>query len=1219
MKIFNPVAIGKLESQPSLGGGKEEVVAHTHQNLAVLNGLSINEHGVLQFEGKPVDTVGQEFVNAAILEQFSVVDNKLYFAGAPVDTVGSVFSNDAVLRMFSQSEEGTLLFNGLPIEGGSGTSLPNAEDLKRLAIDENGQLTVDGVVVSGSGGAVTLSVVKLGSGTALLKGVVGTDLQTRSLVAGSNVTLDVSGDEIKINASLSGAVSSATTFKASDGYANSSTISNNAETRIAGAEAPTSEPGLLFLARLGSDVKSSITDVALPVTGSVTPNTALSSSLNGIATAFNNGRLTVPNGTTYTATSPASWFAGTVDWTIEVDLWRSSSNMGTMQNIVSGWNGSIAASSVWVIFNSSNTITVRMANGASTYVDVVSSIAIADTNKHHVEINRSGGVVRIFIDGALAGSASVSVSINAGTGGFGVGGTLVGVDPFYGFLRNVKVYNYAKHTAAYTVPGYYADKVGAVNTVSMAGKLLSASFWKQISSLSVVSTETETSYLKWLLLDSNGLWSWDAANKVWVSSTLANILTSGMTTAALKTALTNNNWNYRSDTIGFAVAFVTDGTTSPVLTSLTLNAIQSADKTAGHTVLNGSASAMPQRTQLQFEGMTVTDNGVSTVVKGATLSSDLMHSGESLEFVVNALQQNSGHIGSKSVDLRGLQHGSTLAFDAVSNGFKAASPAQGASGNGLFATDPFTLAPGEEKTVTHQLVLGGRAVYQADSILSGEDLEAKFPLSRISEIVSTSLFKASVSGQTTLSLQRTTSTPVKSTGAAFPVAHGFGIAYRVGEYIYLIPVYAGAVNTVSLSVYRAHVSAPTSWTLLPDTLPKSFVSIGVVQCVLTQYEGYTYMVLADGIYRASFENPAYWTLYAPAAPISGSPVHILNGYMYLFGSSSDAKIYRASMADLTQWSVVGTMPDAVTGPSFWTYGDYMYRAGGNLAAANTSSNKVWRASVSDPTSWTQIGTLPATTGYATLCVVGSKVMLFGGRTDATTLFRNTAYISDAGNPVTWSSMTALTSATILSVGYVVGNSAYVVGGYKTGPAYVTDTNVYTLKQTASASSGVVVFQDQNVSLFSKLKSASVSALLGSGYALKYAVSLDGVWHAYDGSSLKSSASMDGALASSTPATLSSGIQYSLAGLADLDISSVVSLKLAVALETSDLTSYGEILGAGLTFVTAQTASPLQIAGYTSSAGDIGLMHILGDYSSTNVKNKTSSEMTVVLKVYDGAL
>ena len=50
-----------------------------------------------------------------------------------------------------------------------------------------------------------------------------------------------------------------------------------------------------------------------------------------------------------------------------------------------------------------------------------------------------------------------------------------------------------------------------------------------------------------------------------------------------------------------------------------------------------------------------------------------------------------------------------------------------------------------------------------------------------------------------------------------------------------------------------------------------------------------------------------------------------------------------------------------------------------------------------------------------------------------------------------------------------------------------------------------------------------------------------------------------------------------------------------------------------------TYSPLLISGYGSSFGDLGLAHVQGDYSSTNVKNKTSSEMTVVLKVYDGAL
>ena len=181
MKIFNPTLVGEAQSQSSSAAPPEPASVHSHSNLAILSGLSLDEHGVLLFDGKPIDTVGQQFVNAAILEQFTVEDGKLYFAGSPVDTVGSVFSNDAVLRMFSQSAEGKLLFNGQPIEGSGGSTLPNAEDLARLAVNADGQLTLDGAVVGGSGGAVTLSVTKLGSGTALLKGIVGSDLQTRSL------------------------------------------------------------------------------------------------------------------------------------------------------------------------------------------------------------------------------------------------------------------------------------------------------------------------------------------------------------------------------------------------------------------------------------------------------------------------------------------------------------------------------------------------------------------------------------------------------------------------------------------------------------------------------------------------------------------------------------------------------------------------------------------------------------------------------------------------------------------------------------------------------------------------------------------------------------------------------------------------------------------------------------------------------------------------------
>lgn len=1211
MKIFNTVLVGPTSRQENAGAVSVPSDMHGHSNLSVLSRITVDAHGVLLFDGQPVDTVGQEFVNASILEQFSVVDNKLLFAGTPVDTTWSVFDNDAVLRMFSQSAEGTLLFNGMPIEGGAG--LPNADDLQRLSIDENGQLTVDGVVVSGSGGAVTLSVVKLGSGTALLKGIIGTDLQTRSLVAGSNVTLDVTGDEIKINASLSGAVSVASTFKQSDGYAATQVLVDSAS-QILAAEAPTDSTGLLFLARLGSDVKATVKDVALPITGSVTPATVSQFARNRIATAFANGKLVIPNGTTYSDTSPATWFAGTVDWTIECDFVRSASNQGTLQNLVSGWCASGAASSAWVGILYDNKPYVAVAVGA-TLVSVTSSVAVTDTNKHHVEATRTGGVLRLFLDGMLVGSEALTGSVNAGSG-FSIGDTVDGVAPFYGHLRDVKIYNYAKHTAAYTVDSYFKDNVGVLSKLDMSGKLLSASFWKQITSISVVSTETATAYLKWLMVDANGYWTWDAVNKVWIASDVANIATAGMTTAEVREAFTNNQWNYRSDSVGFAIAFVTtDGNSTPVLTSATIAAVQSADKTSGHTVLDAKGAALPQRSTLKFVGMDVTDEGQTTTVKGATLSRDLLHAGTSLESVVDELHQNSGRIGTTHVDLNGVQNGSTLAFDASSNQFKVAAPAQGASGNGLYVTAPFTLDSGEEKTITHQLVLGGRAVYQADRILEGEDLVAKFPLSRVSEIVSTTLFKASVGGQSTLSLARTTSTPVKSAGTAFPVAHGRGISYRVGEYIYLIPVYAGAYNTVSMAIYRAHVSAPTTWAVLPEVLPVSF---GTIQSGIVQYEGYTYINLSIGVYRASFEEPAKWVLYAPAAPISNTPAHVIDGYMYLFGSTTDAKIYRASMSDLTYWYAVGTMPDQVAAAQFWVYGGYMYRAGGSYSAANSYSNKVYRAPVSDPTNWTQIGTLPLNTGEAAVCVVGSKVLLCGGRTDGTTMFRTTVYMSEASNPVTWSALTALTTAVLSPVGYVVGNKAYVAGGYRSG-GYTSDMNVYTLSQTASDAAGQVVFQEQNVSLLNTLTSASVSALLGVGYSLKYAVALDGVWYAYDGSTLRMFASMDAALSASSYATLTSGIQYALDGVANLDVSASASLQLALRLETSDVAVYGEILGASMSFVTAQTASPLQITGYTESAGDLGLMHILGDYSATNVKNKTSTPMSVVLKVYDGAV
>lgn len=1220
MQILNPTLVGSIASQSSTENDPVPASLHEHKNLDVLKLLTV-ESNVLMFNGDPVDTVGQQFLNAAILEKFSVVDGKLFFDGTPVDTAGSVFNNEAVLRLLSQDNAGNLLFNGQPIEG---ANLPNADDLKRLAVDSNGQLTVDGVVVSGSGGNVTLTVTKLGSGTALLKSATGTDLQTRSLVAGSNITLDVSSDEVKINASLSGATSSTSTFKLSDGYTDTNTRSDTTSTLLASTELTTATNELLLL-RLGSDLKSTQTSTAPSSSGNVTVSSTCLLR-NRIATLFNNGYFDLGVGATYTSGATlASAFAGTAAFSVVVDFQRTSTQ-STNQVIFSSWNGTASATSFGLGISSSNTPYAWLFSG-TTQTTITSSVAVTDLNKHTLEVTRSGSNFYMFLDGVLvASNTAYSSSVNTATGGFRVGNDLTGTAPFYGYLRDLRVWTAAQHTAAYTVTGYYSDKIGTINTVDMDGKLLSSVFWKTISSLSVTSTETASAYLLWMLRTGDGnVRYWDASNKVWTVDSAANILTKGVKTATLQTAMTNFSWNYLSDTFGFLVALVTtDGTTTPILTSITVNAIQSADKTAGHAIVDGSGNTSAQRTQLQFKNAVVSDDGVHTVVTVPKDSADLTHSGSTLASVVSDLVSYRGTIGGKATYFSsGLSDGSILVYDQLHDTFKSAVQAKGAAGNGLYVTDPFTLDAGEEKTVSHQLIAGGKVQYEAEQILSGSDLVVGSKLSKIADVVATTLSVPPYYFQSALSLPRTTSTPVKSNGTAFPTIHAWGITYRVGEYIYLVPAYAVTYVTASTAIYRAHVSAPMTWTLLSDTFPQSLATVatgrGVTQSCVAQYEGYTYIVSAVGIFRSSFDTPSVWSLVSSVAITGAATVHVLNGYMYLFGSSADAKIYRSAVTDLNTWTAVGTMPEATSSSNFWVCDGYLFKAGGGYATANTYSNKVYRASISDPTTWTQIGTLPLTTGFAGQCLIGSKILIAGGRTDANAGFRNTVYMSDAGNPVSWSTLTTLTTAELSPAAYVVGNKGYITGGYKSG-GYTSETNVYSLSQSASSTSGVVEFQDQNVSVLETLKSASVTAMLDAGYYIRYALCLDGTWYASPSSgSWQAYATRDLALAASQAAVSGTGLQMVLSGLSDVDVSAYSTARLGLKLETTDATAYGEVLGVSLTYLTSDTASPLLITGYTSNQGDLGLMHLRSNYQTTNVKNKTSSTMSVVLKVLDGLL
>lgn len=948
MKMFNPVMVGQTKAQDTVGGPEEVTDPHAHSNLSLLDRLSLDGNGVLMFDGKPVDTVGQQFVNAAILSQFSVVDEKLYFDGNPVDTTGSVFANDAVLRMFSQSEEGTLLFNGQPIES-SGSGLPNADDLARLAVDESGQLTVDGVVVSGGGGAVTLSVTKLGSGTSLVKGFVGSDLQTRSLVAGTNMTFDVTGDEIKLNATLSGAVAASTTFNSGDGYTVAGGAASNAsDTRLKAKEADTNTTGIVLALPLASNLKDNINSASAAASGSVSANQAVPAARNALATLFNGGSVALTSALTKGNVSLNSIISTSLNWTVEFDFVRAAAGIGAGCHLFSSWAGAAATAGLSVGLGASNVLWVNVYIGTTQYAIVDAQTVTDTTANHHVEVVRSGGTVYLFLDGRLCGTVAVNATaVLNSPASYVIGGTCLNAEYFKGYLRDLRISNYAKHTAAYTVAGFFSDSISTLNTVSMAGKLLPASFWKQISSLSVVSTETATAYLKWLMVDATGIWKWDVASSTWLAADPANIATAGMTTTELTAAMLNNQWSYRSDTIGFFAALVTtDGSSTPVLTSVTLRAVQSSDKTAGHTVMNELGNALPQRTQLQFKGMTVTDNGTTTVVQGATLSSDLKHMGASLETVVQQLQSNSGRINTTEVDLTGVGHGSTLAFDAAANKFKASVPAVGAAGNGLFKTAPFVLAAGEEKTVAHQHVSDGRAVYQADQVVAGSstvdanrfgyDYDATVSNTVIDRILERSLVRLATAHGTS-SFQSV---------ANMPVASAASCSYRVDDYIYWMPLIGGnwAVQT---SIYRSHISDPTTWTLTSDSTSITWPVGGRV----FRYKSTLFMWSMGVFHIASVETPTKWTAvakHASAPAYNSGGAFLIGSKFYVVGGwNGSGYVDTIYYVDLdagfgSAWTLaVPKFPVKLGRVTSYSYGDYLYIIGGENVLDTTYSSAIY--------------------------------------------------------------------------------------------------------------------------------------------------------------------------------------------------------------------------------------------------------------------------------------
>lgn len=306
--------------------------------------------------------------------------------------------------------------------------------------------------------------------------------------------------------------------------------------------------------------------------------------------------------------------SGQNDWTIAFDFYGVSTNY--YQQIVgcySGTNGA-ASDSMIVVYYKGQLYTYGLSG--TTAVNSVAVTGLDDSKWHRIEVNRSAGKLRLFVDGVKVAEKDLTVNLNLATTPFQIGNSNNLGNPCQCYIRALEVHNVALHTVDHTPDWWWADAALTTNTVSMVGKEIATSTWKQIWSITPTVTESAKGYLKWMLVVGGTYCKWDAVTNRPIASTIDRIVTDGYTTAQLQTLMAELPVK-GINTLGLVVALVTDGTAAPVITSLLLNYVIAA----GTATTYGWTAPVPNSACKLRDGI-----GTQFSFGGYTLGRDLTNS-----------------------------------------------------------------------------------------------------------------------------------------------------------------------------------------------------------------------------------------------------------------------------------------------------------------------------------------------------------------------------------------------------------------------------------------------------------------------------------------------------------------------------------------------------------------------------------------------------------------
>lgn len=178
-------------------------------------------------------------------------------------------------------------------------------------------------------------------------------------------------------------------------------------------------------------------------------------------------------------------------------------------------------------------------------------------------------------------------------------------------------------------------------------------------------------------------------------------------------------------------------------------------------------------------------------------------------------------------------------------------------------------------------------------------------------------------------------------------------------------------------------------------------------------------------------NPLEWVATDHTLPytLESSSLAIIDGYAYLFGGVSSAKILRAGLARPTEWEDTGaTLPAALSNSHLAVVNNTIYLFGGVVNSMVT--NHIYSAPTSNPLIWSDTGgTLPDNIADGQLIISANQnlLVIVGGRNNFAA--KANTYTASINNPLSWTDVNEnLPFAVYKFQSALIGNFLYVFGG-----------------------------------------------------------------------------------------------------------------------------------------------------------------------------------------------